>query len=58
MKFFISVFCILLILASTGLPAANNATLDSLLMEIDNAVKNQNSYIGQRENYIQKIKTQ
>ncbi|MEA5130107.1 MAG: DUF6377 domain-containing protein [Proteiniphilum sp.] len=45
-------------MASTGLPAANNATLDSLLMEIDNAVKNQNSYIGQRENYIQKIKTQ
>lgn len=58
MKFLISVFCILLILPSTGLPAANNATLDSLLMEMDNAVKNQHSYIGQRENYIQKIKLQ
>lgn len=58
MNFFVSVFCILLILSPASLPAANKAPMDSLLMEMDNAVKNQNSYIGQRENYIQKIKSQ
>lgn len=32
--------------------------LDSLLVEMDNAIKNQNSYIRQKEDYIQKIKSQ
>lgn len=58
MKFFVSIFFMLFTLNPTGFFAANNANLDSLLMEIDNAIKNQNSYIGQKENYIQKIKSQ
>ncbi|WP_019539507.1 DUF6377 domain-containing protein [Proteiniphilum acetatigenes] len=58
MKFLASVFLMLFILNPTGFFAANNPNLDSLLIEIDNAIKNQNSYIGQKENYIQKIKSQ
>lgn len=58
MKVFVSVLYILLFLALTGLSAENNATLDSLLVEVDNAIKNQDSYIDQKGNYIQKIKCQ
>lgn len=56
--FFASIFLTLFILNPTGFFAANRANLDSLLIEIDNAIKNQHSYIGQKEDYIQKIKSQ
>lgn len=56
--FFASLFLTLSILNPAGVFATNSTNLDSLLIEIDNAIKNQNSYIGQRENYIQKIKSQ
>lgn len=58
MKFFISVLLSLFTLIPTGFLAAHNATLDSLLVEIDNAIKDQSSYIRQKEDYIWKIKSQ
>ena len=46
MKVFVSVLYILLFLALTGLSAENNATLDSLLVEVDNAIKNHSASDG------------